>query len=115
MMTLFFRFVATVIFATVREFPSMSALALLICSLSMLILLIILMSYAEKRTYYMDIFCNFCLVIQFALQILVRNSESLGVAVGDANRFRLTLRSATTASNVLRYDLLLHNSAHAFK
>jgi hypothetical protein len=106
MITLFFRFVATVIFATVREFPSMSALALLVCSVTMLILLIILMPYAEKRTYYMDIFCNFCLIIQFALQILVRNSESLGFAVGDANRFRLTLRNATTASNVLRYDIL---------
>jgi hypothetical protein len=101
-LTLIFRFVATVIFATIRDFPSISALALQVCSLCMLTLLITLRPYVHNRTYYMDIFCNLCLVVQFGLQILVRNSESLGVAVGDANKFRPALRLATTASFVLR-------------
>jgi hypothetical protein len=101
-LSLLVRFVMTVVFATAREFPSITALALLICSLCMLVLLIMLRPYAEQRTYYMDVFCYACLVIQFALQSIVRASESLGVAVADTNSFRPTLVLAARISDVLR-------------
>jgi hypothetical protein len=100
---LMFRFLMTVVFATAREFPSVTAFALLICSVCMLILLMWLRPYVERRTYCMDVFCHACLIVQFALQILVRVSESLGVAVVATNIFRPTIFSAAKASEVLRY------------
>jgi hypothetical protein len=101
-LSLLVRFVMTVVSATAREFPSITALALLICSLCMFGLLIMLRPYAQQRTYYMDIFCYACLIVQFALQSIVRNSESLGVAVAASNSFRPTLVLAARSSNVLR-------------
>ena len=68
----------------------------------MLVLLIMLRPYTEQRTYYMDVFCYACLIIQFALQSIVRTSESLGVAVADTNSFRPTLVLAARISDVLR-------------
>jgi hypothetical protein len=100
--TLLFRFLMTVLFATAREFPSITALAMLICSICMLVLMISLRPYVEQRTYYMDTFCYFCLIIQFVLQGLIRNSESLGVAVTATNSFRPVLLKAARASTVLR-------------
>jgi hypothetical protein len=100
---LLFRFIMTVVFATAREFPSVTAFALQICSVCMFGLLIWLRPYVEQRTYCMDVFCHICLIVQFALQILVRDSESLGVAVVATNIFRLTIFSAAKASEALRY------------
>ena len=59
--------------------------------------------YVEQRTYCMDLFCHVCLIVQFALQILVRDSESLGFAVVATNIFRPTIFSAAKASEALRY------------
>ena len=101
-MSLFFRFVMTVVFATVRTLPSITALALLMCSVFMFGLLIMLRPYAKQRTFYMDVFCNTCLIVQFSLQVLVRVSESLGVAVATTNSFRPTLLNAARASEILR-------------
>jgi hypothetical protein len=101
-MSLLFRFVMTVVFATVRTFPSITALALLMCSVFMFGLLIMLRPYAKQRTFYMDVFCNTCLIVQFSLQVLVRVSESLGVAVASTNSFRPTLLNAARASEILR-------------
>jgi hypothetical protein len=100
---LLFRFIMTVVFATAREFPSVTAFALLICSVCMFGLLMWLRPYVEQRTYCMDLFCHVCLIVQFALQILVRDSESLGVAVAATNIFRPTIFSAAKASEALRY------------
>ncbi len=101
-LSLLVRFVMTVVFATASEFPSITALALLICSVCMLVLLTMLRPYVEQRTYYMDVFCYACLVIQFALQSIVRNSESLGFAVAATNRYRPTLVLAARSIDVLR-------------
>jgi hypothetical protein len=101
--TLLFRFLMTVIFATARDFPSLTAFALLICSILMFGLLIFLRPYVELRTYCMDIFCYVCLMVQFALQCLVRDSESLGVAVVSSNPFYSIIVKAVSASSVLRF------------
>jgi hypothetical protein len=100
--SLIFRFIMTIIFATARQFPSVTAFALLICSMCMLILLMLLQPYAAKRTFYLDMFCYACLIAQFALQSLVRVSESLGIAVVATNNFRPALFAAARASAVLR-------------
>ena len=101
-MSLLFRFVMTVVFATVRTFPSITALALLMCSVFMFGLLIMLRPYAKQRTFYMDVFCDTCLIVQFSLQVLVLVSESLSVAVATTSSFRPTLLNAARASEVLR-------------
>ena len=103
--TLIARFLMTVVFATVRDFPSLTAFGLLIFSIAMFGLLIFLRPYVEERTYYMDMFCYACLVVQFALQCLVRDSESLGVAVVESNIFRPTILRAARASSVIRFAL----------
>ena len=79
------------------------AFALLICSIPMFGLLIFLRPYVELRTYCMDIFCYVCLMVQFALQCLVRDSESLGVAVVSSNPFYSIIVKAVSASSVLRF------------
>jgi hypothetical protein len=99
---LFFRFLMTVLFATASEFPSVMSLVLLVCSIFMLVLLIMLRPYVEQRSYYMDIFCYICLTVQFALQGLVRTSESLGFAVAATNSFRPVLFNVARVSNALR-------------
>jgi hypothetical protein len=99
---LFFRFLMTVVYATANDFPSVTAFALLLCSVNMVILLMWLRPYAEHRTYYLDLLCHVCLIVQFALQILVRVSESLGVAVVATNIFRPTIYGAAKASEALR-------------
>ena len=99
---LLFRFLMTVVFASARDFPSVTAFALCICSVGMLVLLMALKPYVEQRTHCMDLLCYMCLIVQFALQVVVRDSESLGVAVVSSNNYRQTIRKAARASEVLR-------------
>jgi hypothetical protein len=94
-LALLFRFLMTALFATARQFPSVTAFALFG-------LLIMLQPYREQRTYYMDLFCHLCLIVQFALQIVVRTSESLGFAVQNSNIFQATIVNAAKASDALR-------------
>jgi hypothetical protein len=101
-MSLLFRFLMTVLFATARDFPSLTAFALLVSSVCMLVLLAVLRPYAQQRTYYMDLFCYICLIVQYTVQVLVRASESLGFAVAEANSFRPVLLNAAIASQLLR-------------
>jgi hypothetical protein len=100
--SLLFRFLMTVVFATTRDFPSITAFALCVCSLCMLVLLMALRPYVEQRTHYMDLLCYMCLIVQFLLQVIVRDSESLGVAVLSSNSYRKTIHNAARASEVLR-------------
>jgi hypothetical protein len=100
--TMFFRFVMTVVFTSARQFPSIAAMVLQICALCMLVVLIMLQPYVHRRTFFMDAFCYVCLIIQFALNILVRSSESLGFPVATKNTFRPLLENAAKASRVLQ-------------
>jgi hypothetical protein len=92
----------TVLYATAREFPSITAFALLVSSVCMLVLLMIFRPYAQQRTYYLDLIYYVCLIVQFAFQGLVRASESLGVAVVDTNSFQPAINRAIAASQFLR-------------
>jgi hypothetical protein len=101
-LALLFRFIVSVVSATVRQFPSVSAMVLSVCTVCMLMLLLTQRPYVDQRTYYMDIFCHFCLIVQFMLQCLARASESLGLSLNQNSRFFDTVRDASTASDAIQ-------------
>jgi hypothetical protein len=106
-LALLFRFIVSVLSATVRQFPSVSAMVLSVCTVFMLVLLVAKRPYVDQRTYHMDIFCHFCLVVQFMLQCLAGASESLGLSLNQNSRFFETVRDASTASAAIQCVLLL--------
>ena len=85
-------------------------MALAICSGGMLMLLLALSPYVERRTYYMDVFCHVCLTVQFMLQCLAGASESLGLSLNINNRFYATVRGAADASDILKCESFIHHS-----
>jgi hypothetical protein len=106
-LALLFRFIVSAVSATVRQFPSVSAMVLSVCTMCMLVLLLTQRPYVDQRTYYMDIFCHFCLNVQFMLQCLAGASESLGVSLNQNNRFFETVRDASTASATVQCVFML--------
>jgi len=106
-LALLFRFIVSVLSATVRQFPSVSAMVLSVCTVFMLMLLMTHRPYVDQRTYYMDIFCHFCLIVQFMLQSVAGASESLGLSLNQNSRFFETVRDASTASAAIGCVFLL--------
>jgi hypothetical protein len=51
----------------------------------------------------MDIFCYFCLIVQFLLQSLAGASESLGLSLNPDSRFFKTVRNVSTASAIIQF------------
>jgi len=100
--TLAFRLVMSVVYASVREFPSIAALVQLFLCVSMLVILMHLKPYRQSFTYYFDVLCYLCLITQFGLEVLVRASESLGISLSSANNFLKSLDNSYVASFVLR-------------
>ena len=117
---LLFRLVVTLLSATAVQFPSVTALAMCICTVLMLVMLVALHPYADSRTLFFDIFCHACLIVQFLLQCVARSSESLGVSVTEDNSFKKSILDAIRASFVLRSPPLDHlfsrdwNDSHFF-
>jgi hypothetical protein len=67
--TLFFRLVMSVVFATIREYPSTAALVQSFLSIAMLILLMHLRPYHYAPTYCLDVLCYGSLFMQFVLEV----------------------------------------------
>jgi hypothetical protein len=101
--TLFFRLVMSIVFATLREFPSTAALVQLFMCVSMLTLLMYQKPYRAASTYHLDVLCYVSLAMQFVLEVLVRDSDSLGVSPGTDNPFFNILNAAIEVSLSLRY------------
>jgi hypothetical protein len=101
--TLFFRLVMSVVFATIREYPSTAALVQSFLCVAMLILLMHLRPYHYAPTYCLDVLCYASLIVQFMLEILVRDSDSLGVVPGTDNPFSNILHAAVEVSVALRF------------
>jgi hypothetical protein len=99
---LVYRFVVTVIAATISEIPSFAALAMCICTMSMLVMLVAFRPYVDLRTHFMGILCHAFLIVQFLLQIVARASESMGVSIPAGNLFYDSVDKAATVSFVLR-------------
>ncbi len=100
-LALMFRFIVSVLSATIRQFPSVAAGVISVCAVCMLMLLLTQRPYVDQRTYYMDIFCHFCLIVQFVLQCLSGASESLGLSLNQNSPFFITVRDASTASTII--------------
>jgi hypothetical protein len=100
---LVFRFVVTVISATVSEVPSVAAMAMCICTIFMLVMLVSFRPYVDKRTHYMDAFCHTFLIAQFLLQSVARVSESVGFSIQKGSRFYDFMNVAADSSFVLRF------------
>ena len=101
-LALLFRFIVSILSATVRQFPSVSAMMLSVCTVCMLLLLQSKRPYVDQRTYYMDFFCYFCLNVQFMLQCLAGAPESLGLSLNQNSPFFETVRDASTASATIQ-------------
>jgi len=101
--TLAFRLVMSVVYASVREFPSIAALVQTALCFAMLMMLMHLKPYRHSFTYYFDVLCHVCLAIQFVLEVLVRSTESLGISIPSDNNFSKSLDNAYEASFALRY------------
>ena len=69
----------------------------------MLTLLTYQKPYRAASTYHLDVLCYVSLVMQFALEVLVRASDSLGVSAGTDNPFFNILNAAIEVSLSLRY------------
>jgi hypothetical protein len=100
---LVFRFVVTVISATVSEVPSVAAMSMCICTIFMLMMLVAVRPYVDKRTHYMDVFCHTFLIAQFLLQSVARVSESVGFSIQEGSRFYDFINMAAYSSFVLRF------------
>jgi hypothetical protein len=79
-----------------------TAFALRVSSVCMSLLLTALCPYAQQRTYYMNMFCYVGLIVQYAVQVLVRTSETLGFAMVEENSFRPVQLYAARACHILR-------------
>jgi hypothetical protein len=112
---LVYRFIVTVISATVPQNPSVSAMALSLCTMCMLALIIALRPYVSQRTHYMDMFCYICLIIQFLLQCVARASESMGFSITEDNVFFESVSNAAAASIFLRSVFRHQPHMHMFK
>jgi hypothetical protein len=93
----------SVVYASVREFPSIAALVQTCLCVSMLVTLMHLKPYRHSFTYYFDVLCYLCLITQFVLEVLVQASESLGISLSSANNFSKSLDNSFKASYILRY------------
>jgi hypothetical protein len=100
---LVFRFIVTVISATVSEVPSVAAMSMCICTMLMLVMLVAVRPYVDKRTHYMDVFCHTFLIAQFLLQSVARVSESVGFSIQKGSRFYDFMNVAADSSFVLRF------------
>jgi hypothetical protein len=100
---LVFRFVVTVISATVSEVPSVAAMSMCICTILMLVTLVAFRPYVDKRTHYMDVLCHTFLIAQFLLQSVARVSESVGFSIQKGSRFYDFMNAAADSSVVLRF------------
>jgi len=100
--TLAFRLVMSVVYATFREFPSIAALVQSILCVAMLLLLTYQRPYRLSSTFHFDVLCHVCLIIQFVLEVVARSTESLGISLGPNNRYYQSVQSSYEASFYLR-------------
>jgi hypothetical protein len=96
------------------DYPNLMACVRLSLSVGLLVWLVFLRPYAHLRTFWVDVTCYVCLILQFSLQTIEATREYLGVVTftGTAGFFS----SLTTSSTVIRFaswlsslSILSHN------
>jgi hypothetical protein len=58
--------------------------------------------YRVASTYHLDVLCYTSLIVQFGLEVFVRESQSLGVSLSPNSPFSQTVQIAVEASFALR-------------
>jgi len=101
--TLVFRLGMSIMFAAIRASPSTAAMVKSFLCVVMLTLLTYQKPYRSAFTYHLDVLCYVSLIMQFVLEILVHESDSLGVSPSPNSPFSHTLQVAVVASFALRY------------
>ncbi len=101
--TLVFRLGMSIMFATIRSPSSTAAMVQWFLCVAMLVLLTYQKPYRVASTYHLDVLCYTSLIVQFGLEVLVRESESLGVSLSPDSPFSQTLQIAVESSFALRY------------
>jgi hypothetical protein len=100
--TLFFRLAMSIVFATIRDFPSTAALTQCFFCSTMLVLLVYMKPHHHEPTNFFDIMCHAILTIQFALVAIGTVSESLGFTPSDSNLYFGSLSRTAQANMYLR-------------
>ena len=100
--TLVFRLGMSIMYATIRASPSTAAMVQLFFCVAMLVLLTYQKPYRVASTYHLDVLCYISLIVQFGLEVLVRESDSLGVSLSQNSPFSKTVQIAVEASFALR-------------
>ncbi len=75
--TLSFRLLISVVQFLRVDYPNMLALTRSFLSIGVLILLVNLRPYVNERTFWVDVACYVCLIVQFGLQVLAATREFL--------------------------------------
>jgi hypothetical protein len=79
----------------------MLAFVRLFLSTGAIVLLVNLRPYVDERTFWVDVVCYACLIVQFGLQIFSAEREFLGVAE-TLDRNRSFSKDISTLSTVVR-------------
>jgi hypothetical protein len=99
--TLFFRLLVSVTQFLRVDFPNMLAFVRLFLSTGVIVLLMNLRPYVDERTFWVDVVCYACLIVQFGLQIFSAEREFLGVAETLDKNVRFS-KDISTLSTVVR-------------
>jgi hypothetical protein len=92
----------SIMYAAIQASPSTSAMVQSFLCVAMLVLLMYQKPYRHAPTYHLDVLCYISLVIQFGVEVLVRESDSLGVSLSPNSPFSKTVQIAVQASFALR-------------
>jgi hypothetical protein len=89
------------------DFPNLMAFVRSLLSMGVLVLLVYLRPYVRTRTFWVDVACYVCLIVQFGLHIIVTTRNFLGVAESSDDTTQLFFRGVSTWTTVIRCAFLL--------
>jgi hypothetical protein len=99
--TLFFRLLMSVTQFLRVDFPNLLAFVRSLLSTGAIVLLVNLRPYVDERTFWVDVVCYACLIVQFGLQIFSADREFLGVAE-TLDKNRSFSKDISTLSTIVR-------------
>jgi hypothetical protein len=101
--TLLFRLLMSIVFTTIRTFPSNAAMTQSFLCIVILVLLVHQKPYRHAATHLFDVMCHFILAIQFVIVVILTVSESAGIVLAENNLYYPSLKQAALAIFYLRY------------
>jgi hypothetical protein len=83
--SLFFRFFMSGVSAFSQHLPTTAATVQCVLCVAMIVILTYQKPYRYAFAYHFDVFCHFCLAIQYVLESLLSLAEASGAATADSN------------------------------